>query len=117
MLQGAAAIDQVLCVGKGTMTTLCAVIVPSKDHMVANGANTEAEEEALCKEAKYAEAFGVIVKDAAKKRGLSKTETPSVIVLSPHPWTVENDLLTAAQKKKRPQILASVQDLVDAKYK
>ena len=117
VLQGAAAIDQVLCVGKGTMTTLCAVIVPSKDHMVANGANTEAEEEALCKEAKYAEAFGVIVKDAAKKRGLSKTETPSVIVLSPHPWTVENDLLTAAQKKKRPQILASVQDLVDAKYK
>ena len=114
VLQSDAAIDQVLCVGKSTKTTLCAVIVPSRDHMVASGASTEAEKEALCKDPKYAEAFGAIVKDVAKKRGLSQTETPSVIVLSPHAWTVENDLLTAAQKKKRPQILASVREALDA---
>ena len=116
VLQSAAELEQVLCVGKGNMTTLCAVIVPSADAMAAKGATTEEAQVALCKDAKFVAELTGVMKDVAKKRGLTKVETPGVVVLSAHPWTVENDLLTAAQKKKRPQILASVAGLVDAVY-
>ena len=116
VLQSSPQLEQVLCVGKGDKTTLCAVIVPSRDAMAAKGATTEEAQAALCRDPAFVAELTGVVKDVAKRRGLDKAETPGVVVLSALPWTVENDLLTAAQKKKRPQILASVAGLVDAAY-
>ena len=81
VLRSAPEIEQVMCVGKSSMATLCAVVVPSKHHMASSGAagGSAEDEEALCKSQAYRDTVAGIIKvrllDLVTRNSMRNTRT------------------------------------------
>lgn len=78
---------------------------------------TESSIEDLCKHSSVIAEVMTSVRQVCKEQGLNDFETPKKIALvPPNAWTPENDLLTAALKLKRPNIVKACAAEIDAMY-
>eukprot|EP00928_Gymnodinium_smaydae_P030282 TRINITY_DN22560_c0_g3_i1.p1 TRINITY_DN22560_c0_g3~~TRINITY_DN22560_c0_g3_i1.p1 ORF type:complete len:720 (-),score=92.91 TRINITY_DN22560_c0_g3_i1:373-2490(-) len=72
--------------------------------------------EDLCKDNQLVEKVSEACKAKCKEQQLVEFEIPTGFALVSDPWTPENDLLTAALKLKRPQIVAAHKSDIDKLY-
>ena len=73
------------------------------------------ELEALLKAKVMADAVQAEIASAAKGK-LAPFEVPKKIALDAEPWTPENDMVTAAFKLKRQNLVAAFRQRIDAQY-
>lgn len=112
-------IDQVMAYGKGTKDHCMAIIVPNMNALkkwAGSHGKGDLSPEALCKDKDAIAEVSKGCAAACKDAKLNKMETPKTYLLSSVVWTPENELLTAAQKMKRPVIVESLRKEIDAVY-
>ena len=94
-----------------------AVVTFVQDELVAamgDGAPSDAEELAASDAAKT-----TLLKELKRiglEGGMKKFEIPTFVVLEPEPWTPESDLVTAALKLKRKNLMTKYRQAIDAEY-
>jgi long-subunit acyl-CoA synthetase (AMP-forming) len=108
-------VEMPMCYGRTGCEFPVALICPQIPRIRALAANS-ASVEAMCKDPAIIEQVSKACKAACKERGLVEFEIPKKFALVADPWTVENDMLTAALKLKRPLIAEKHKDLLDVMY-
>eukprot|EP00927_Polykrikos_kofoidii_P005076 TRINITY_DN12027_c0_g1_i1.p1 TRINITY_DN12027_c0_g1~~TRINITY_DN12027_c0_g1_i1.p1 ORF type:complete len:701 (+),score=157.63 TRINITY_DN12027_c0_g1_i1:59-2161(+) len=108
-----------MCYGRTGGDFPIALICPQKPRIVALGRDLGLQEnfEVLCENLSVIEAVSKACKAVCKERKLVEFEIPKKFALIADPWSVENELLTAAMKLKRPQIVEKHQDAIEKMYK
>jgi long-subunit acyl-CoA synthetase (AMP-forming) len=106
--------------GEFPVALLCVLAAALRPIAEQNGLD-EAPIEELCKSSAVLDAVMTDVRKVCKEQGLNEFETPKKIALvapveGAPAWTPENDLLTAAMKLKRPQIVRAFAAEIDALY-
>ena len=73
--------------------------------------------EAICANKTIVDEISKACKDACKAGKLVSFETPTKYILTAEPWTPDNDMVTAAFKLKRQNIVAAFKSKITAAYK
>jgi len=95
-----------------------ALICPQKKRIESLAVELEIAGEfaALCEEPRIVERVAAACQGVCKEKKLMEFEIPKKFALIAELWTAENDMLTAAQKLKRPVIAAAHTTLIDKLY-
>jgi len=95
-----------------------ALICPQKRKIeaLAEELGITGEFPALCEEPRIVERVTAACQAVCKEKKLVEFEIPKKFGLIAELWTSENDMLTAAQKLKRPVIAAAHKDVLDKLY-
>ena len=96
-----------------------AVVVPSQTGVAAwaAGKGISGDIAAICANPKAKEAMLAELQATGKAEKLKGFELVRAVHLEPHPFAVEDDLLTPTFKLKRPQLQKKYQAVIDALYK
>lgn len=111
-------VEQCMAYGKSTESCIVAAVVPNEKALRAwaESAGKAGQSLAeLCDDPEAAEEVAKSVAKAAKGK-LVAFEIPAKVALSAEPWTPENDLVTAAMKLKRAQIVKALSAKLEAAY-
>lgn len=111
-------VEQCMAYGKSSEACIVAAVVPNEKALRAwaetkgKGAASFTE---LCEDAEAVEEVAKSVAKAVKGK-LVAFEIPAKVALSAEPWTPENDLVTAAMKLKRPNIVKALSAKLEGAY-
>merc|ERR1712079_151035 len=107
-----------MCYGKTGGEYPIALICPNRAKIMELGTQLKLEGDfaKLCEEQKVREAVTKSCMEGCKASNLKDFEIPKKIGLVSDTWTVENEMLTAAMKLKRPVIVEKHQELIDKLY-
>jgi len=116
-------VAQIFVYGDSLQHQLVAVVVPDFDvalserglNLVTNPISSQAKIE-LCADSAFRADVLVRMNQAAKEGGLKGFEKARAIYLEPVEFSVENELLTATSKSKRPQMLRHYREQIDNLY-
>jgi len=113
-------VENICCYGDSSKEFAIALIVPHKNHLESwaeqNGIH-ENDFQALCDNDKVKDMVLKSLQELGKKSRLASFEILQGLYLSAEEWTAENDMLTAAFKLKRRNIVKKYQEQIDAMYK
>jgi len=112
---GCSLVGQIFVHGESLKSNLVAIVVPDRDAVGRWSAATIRSENpsddlsddhfaALIKDPRCKSALLAEMSQVGKKGGLKSFEMVRDVVLSPTPWTIENELLTPTYKTKRPAL-------------
>lgn len=101
--------ENILVYGDSSKDLPVGIIVPAKNEIM-NWAKSKgfssSHFETICEKKETQQVILDSLKEIGKKEGLKSFELLSNIYVCPDEWTPENDMVTAAQKIKRQQIIA-----------
>jgi long-chain acyl-CoA synthetase len=113
-------VENALCYALSTKSSTVALIVPNEAALrakckAAASAGADATLAALCADTAVVAEVLAALKDVCKSK-LAAFEIPAKIAMVSTPWTPENDMVTAALKLKRVQIVGANKATLDAIY-
>jgi len=112
-------VENICCYGESSKDFPIAIIVPHKNHLEQwadkNGIH-EKDFAALCGNDKVKEMVLKAMQDIGKKCRLASFETVQAVHLASDEWTAENDMLTAAFKLKRRNIVKHYKNDIEMMY-
>jgi len=118
-LQQCEYVELSMCYGRTGADSPIALVCPQKKKIMALGSElglSDKSFEDLCQEAQVVEKVEKACKAVCKEKKLAAFEIPTKIALISDLWTPDNDMLTAAQKMKRPIIADKCKADIDKCY-
>merc|ERR1712007_232054 len=96
-----------MCFGRTGSEFPVALVCPVKSKILALGAELgiQSDYAGLCQNSQVVQRVSKACLDACKAQKLQAFEIPKKFALISDTWTPENDMLTAAMKLKRPDIV------------
>lgn len=97
---------------------IVAIIVPVPRDLtaLAETLGVKGDLDQICSDAKVTQQIAKEMRDIAQQAGFKGAEILKALVLVPGEWTPENEMLTAAQKLKRKQIVQAYSKHIDKMY-
>ncbi|KNC48392.1 long-chain-fatty-acid-CoA ligase 3 [Thecamonas trahens ATCC 50062] len=116
-LRNADVVDNVMVHQSPELNNPLAVVSVNADALrAALGAGADTSANKLVDSEDARSAVLSALKKTAKSAGLKKFETPAWVILEPTEWTPESDLVTAAQKLKRANLMKKYRNDIDKVY-
>jgi long-subunit acyl-CoA synthetase (AMP-forming) len=111
-------VEMPMCYGKTGGEFPVALICPQKPKLLSLGAELALGDnfENLCSHAEVVKRVSDACQAKCKEQKLAEFEIPKKFALIADLWTPENDMLTAAMKLKRPQIVAKHKEEIEKLY-